>query len=271
MLAIVASGLIILFQANVSKLIPLYAIGVFLSFTLSQSGMARRWWRIGRLKVGEEIKDPGSTLRYEKGWRTKLLINGVGGVMTAVVMLVFAVTKFRDGAWIIVLLVPTLVFIFFRIHRHYRMLARRLSLDDYQPDLPPRHHRVIIPVGGVHQATLQALRYARLLGPDVTAVHVSIDAQETEKVQRKWLLYGEGVRLEVLESPYRMLLEPLLAYIEEIYAVRQPGDKITIIVPEFVSQHWWTNLLHTQTATWLRLALLFKPEIVITDVPYLVD
>ncbi len=270
-LAVVAAALIIAFQANVSKLIPLYAIGVFLSFTLSQGGMARRWWRIGHLQAGEEIQDPGSTLRYEKGWQTKLLINGIGGGMTALVLLVFAVTKFRDGAWIIVLLVPALVFIFFRIHHHYRSLAQRLSLDGYQPELPPRRHRVIMPIGGVHQATLLALRYALLLGPDLTAVHVSIDTQEAEKVRRKWQMYGEGVRLEVLESPYRTLMEPLLAYIEEIYASRQPGDKITIIVPQFVSRHWWTNLLHTHTATWLRMALLFKPEIVITDVPYLVN
>lgn len=270
-LALIASLLIVVFRASVARLIPLYAIGVFLSFTLSQSGMARRWWRVGHLRGGEERVDRGSTLRYEQGWQTKLGVNALGAVTTALVMCIFAVTKFRDGAWIIVLLVPMLVFTFFGIHRHYQALARRLSLDDYQPELPPRHHRVIMPIGGVHQATLLALHYARLLGPDVTAVHVSTDAQETDKVRRKWQMYGEGVRLEVLESPYRTLIEPLLAYIEEIYTARQPGDKITIVVPQFVARHWWNNLLHTQTATWLRLALLFKREIVVTDVPYLVD
>ena len=270
-LGLIASLLIIGFQASVNKLIPLYAIGVFLSFTLSQSGMARRWWRVGHLKEGEEIKDPGSTLRYEKGWQTKLVINGVGAVMTLIVMFVFATTKFHDGAWIIVLLVPVLVTIFFRIHHHYKTVAHRLSLDDYQPELPPRRHRVIMPIGGVHQGTLAALRYAQLLGSDVTAVYVSIDDQEADKVRHKWELYGDGVRLEVLESPYRELLEPLLAYINEIDATRQKGDKITVVVPEFVSRHWWTNLLHAQTATWLRLALLMRPEIVITDVPYLVE
>ena len=130
-LALISSALIILFKASVSALIPLYAIGVFLSFTLSQTGMARRWWRVGHLKAGEEIKDPGSTLRYERGWQTKLGINAVGAVCTFIVMIVFAVTKFRDGAWIIVLLVPVLVFIFFRIHHHYKRLARQLSLDDF--------------------------------------------------------------------------------------------------------------------------------------------
>ena len=239
-LGLIASLLIIVFQASVNRLIPLYAIGVFLSFTLSQSGMARRWWRVGHLKEGEEIKDPGSTLRYEKGWQTKLVINGVGAVMTLIVMFVFATTKFHDGAWIIVLLVPVLVFIFFQIHHHYKTVARRLSLDDYQPDLPPRRHRVIMPIGGVHQGTLAALRYAQLLGRDVTAVYVSIDDQEAEKVRHKWELWGDGVRLEVLESPYRELLEPLLAYINEIDATRAPGDKITVVVPEFVSRHWWS-------------------------------
>lgn len=270
-LGLIASLLIIAFGARVSSLIPLYAIGVFLSFTLSQSGMARRWHRVGRLKPGEEIVDPGSTLHPQKGWQTKLVINGAGAVVTLIVMFVFATTKFRDGAWIIVLLIPTLVFIFFRIHHHYKAVAHTLSLDDYQPELPPRRHRVIMPISGVHQGTLAALRYAELLGTDVTAVHVSMDAGETDKVRRKWELYGDGVRLEVLESPYRQLLEPLLAYINEIAATRQPGDKMTVVVPQFVSRHWWANLLHAQTATWLRLALLLRPDIVITDVPYLVE
>jgi amino acid transporter len=270
-LGLIASLLIVAFQASVSRLIPLYAIGVFLSFTLSQTGMAKRWWRVGHLKPDEEIRDPGSTLRYEKGWQSKLVINGVGAVMTLVVMVVFASTKFHDGAWIIVLLVPVMVFTFFQIHHHYKTVAHTLSLEDYQPELPPRRHRVIMPISGVHQGTLAALRYAELLGTDVTAVHVSMDEAEAEKVRHKWEQYGDGVRLEILESPYRMLLEPLLAYINEIDAVRQPGDKITVVVPQFVSRHWWGNLLHAQTATWLRLALLTRPEIVITDVPYLVE
>ena len=143
-LALIASLLIILFQASVTALIPLYAIGVFLSFTLSQTGMARRWWRVGHLKAGEEIKDPGSTLRYERGWQTKLGINAVGAVCTFIVMIVFAVTKFRDGAWVIVVLVPALVFIFFRIHHHYKRLAKQLSLDEYGAPARVGRHRVLI-------------------------------------------------------------------------------------------------------------------------------
>jgi amino acid transporter len=267
-LAAIAALLIVVFQASVTALIPLYAIGVFLSFTLSQAGMARRWWRVGHLKPGEEIKDPGSTLRYEQNWQVKLVINAVGSVSTAIVMFVFAITKFRDGAWIIVLLVPLLVWIFFRIHHHYKDLAAHLSLEQY--GLPPRttRHRVILPIAGVHRGSLAALSYARVLSDDVTAVYVSIDPIEAEKIKRKWDEWGEGVRLVVLDSPYRLLIEPLLAYIEQVIARRQPNETITIVVPQFVPKHWWDNLLHTQTAFFLRMALLFKPGIVITDVPY---
>jgi amino acid transporter len=267
-LAALASLLIIVFQASVTLLIPLYAIGVFLSFTLSQTGMARRWWKIGHLPHGVEVRERGSTLRHEGGWRLKLVINGLGAVSTFVVMVIFAYTKFAQGAWIILVLVPVLVTIFFSIHRHYKNLARNLSLEDYGPPPLVRRHRVLLPVSGVHRGTLAALRYARSLSDDVTAVHVALDATEAERVQEKWEIWGEGVRLVILESPYRLLLEPLLAFIQEIAAQRQPGETITIVVPQFVPNQWWSNLLHTQTALWLRMALMFRPGIVITDVPY---
>ncbi len=267
-LAGIASLLIILFKASVSALIPLYAIGVFMSFTLSQAGMAHRWWKIGHLAPGEEIKERGSTLRYEDGWKLKMVINGFGSVCTFIVMLVFAVTKFAGGAWIVILLTPTLVIIFFAIYQHYKDLAGHLSLDDY--GAPPRvsRHRVIVPISGVHRGSLSALRYARALSSDVTAVHVSVDPEEAEKIKRKWEKWGEGVRLVILDSPYRLLLEPLLEYIEEVADQRQANEVITIVVPQFVPHHWYHNLLHTQAALLLRLALLFKPGIVITDVPY---
>jgi amino acid transporter len=267
-LAAIACLLIIVFQASVTHLIPLYAIGVFLSFTLSQTGMARRWWKIGHLAPGVEVRERGSSLRYESGWRLKLVVNGIGAICTAVVMLVFATTKFREGAWIILVLVPILVTVFFSIHRHYKALARNLSLEDYGPPPQVRRHRVLLAVSGVHRGTLAALRYARSLSDDVTAVHVSIDDAEAERVREKWETWGDGVRLVMLDSPYRLLLEPLLAYIQEIAAQRQPGETITIVVPQFVPNSWWSNLLHTQTALWLRMALMYKPGIVITDVPY---
>jgi amino acid transporter len=264
----VACLLIIVFNASVTRLIPLYAIGVFLSFTLSQSGMARRWWKIGHMAPGEERTEPGSTLRYESGWQYKMVINGFGAVCTAVVMVVFAATKFHDGAWIVLLLTPTLVFIFFSIHHHYRDLAKHLSLENYDALPHISRHRVILAMSGVHRGTLAALNYARTLSDDVTAVHVSIDAADAAKIEEKWELWGDGVRLVILDSPYRLFLEPLLEYIQDVSAQRQPNEMITVVVPQFVPRVWWHNALHTQTALLLRLALLFRPGIVITDVPY---
>ena len=268
-LSIIASILIIIFKASVSSLIPLYAIGVFLSFTLSQTGMARRWWKIGHLKEGEEIVEPGSVLRYDPGWRFKMLINGFGGLCTAIVMVIFAVTKFREGAWVVLIIIPVLVKIFFTIHHHYKDLASHLTLDKFS-GLPARRtrHRVIMPVSGIHQGALEALRYAKLLSDDVTAVHVSIDPVETEKVQRKWKTWGEGTRLIVLDSPFRLFIEPLLKYLEEIIDNRQPNETITIVVPQFIPSKRWHHALHMRTADVLRQELLSKHGVVVTDVPY---
>ena len=270
-LAALAVLLIVVFQASVDSLIPLYAIGVFLSFTLSQAGMARRWLKIGRLAPGQEGVERGSTLRYEPGWRVKMGVNAFGAVCTAVVMLVFVVTKFLEGAWIVLLLMPILVLGFAAIHRHYQDLARHLSLEQFGSPPPARRQRVLIPISGVHRGTVSALRYAMSLSDDVTAVHVSINPEESEAVRRKWEIWGEGARLVILESPYRLFLEPLINYVEEILAQRQNNDTVTIVVPQFVAHRWWHNLLHTQTALFLRLALMFRPGIVITDVPYQVE
>ncbi|MDD3827246.1 MAG: APC family permease [Anaerolineae bacterium] len=271
-LALLASLLIVLFGASVTALLPLYAIGVFASFTLSQAGMARRWWKIGHLLPGQEVQERGSKLQYRPGWQQRMTINGFGAVCTAVVMLVFGVTKFREGAWIVVFLTPALVLAFFRIHRHYKTLAAQLSLDNYHPSARRRpRHVVIVPIGGVHQGTLVALQYAQALSEDVTAIHVSTDPDEVIKIQEKWETWGEGTRLVILDSPFRLFLEPLLGYLEMVSARRRPGDLITIVVPHFVPRRWWHNLLHTQTAVMLRLALLFKPGITVTDVPYHVD
>ena len=270
-LTIIAVLLIIVFKASVTGLIPLYAIGVFMSFTLSQAGMARRWWKIGRLKPGTQIIERGSTLEYERGWQSKMIINGFGAICTFIVMMVFAITKFVDGAWVVLILIPLLVVMFTSIHSHYRGIARRLSLENYAAMPRTARHRVILPISGVHRGTLAALRYATSLSDDVTAVNISMDPIETEKLKAKWDEWGEGIRLVILESPYRTLLEPLLEYIEEITSQRQPNEIITIVVPQFVPKRTIHNLLHTNTAFWLRAALLFKPGIVITDVPYQVD
>ena len=179
--------------------------------------------------------------------------------------------KFRDGAWIVILLLPLMVLLFFSIHRHYRNLAHDLSLEKYGEPPRSQRHRVIMPVSGIHRGTLEALDYARSISDDVTVVHISIDTTQTEELRKKWNLWGGGVRLLVIESPYRTFIEPFLEYIDRIYKQRQLNERFTIVVPQFVPEHWWHNLLHTHTAFWLRLVLLFKKGIVITEVPYQVD
>jgi hypothetical protein len=272
-LAGAASLLIIVFQASVTRLIPLYAIGVFLSFTIAQAGMARRWWRAGQLDPNEtppeNAHESRHILRYEKGWTLKMLSNGFGAFCTAIVMLVFAVTKFRDGAWIVLILTPVLISIFLWIRRHYAGVATRLSLENYG-EPPPYNirHRVIVPISSVHQGTLAALRYARMLSNDITAVHISLEPEDTEKVRRRWETWGRGTRLVIVDSPYRLFLEPLLNYIAEILASRQPNETITIVVPHFVPSKKVQNFLHMQTAEMLRKELLSTPGVVITEVPY---
>jgi amino acid transporter len=271
LLSIVACGLIIVTQASVTRLIPLYAIGVFMSFTLSQSGMARRWWKVGHLQPGEEKVERGSTLTNDRSWLFKMIVNGIGATVTFIVMAVFAITKFKDGAWFVVILTPTLVLVFGSIHRHYSNLAKNLSLVHYSPPNRISHQKVVMPIGGVHQGTLAALRFAKTLSDDITVIHVSTDPVETKRLQEKWELWGDGYRLVVLDSPYRLFIEPLLSYIEELDANKLPNEIITVVVPQFVPKHFWSNWLHTRTADTLRRVLLFHKDIVIMEVPYQVD
>ncbi len=269
-LAFLSSGLIILFQASVTRLIPLYAIGVFLSFTLAQTGMALRWWKIGKSQTQTRSQDKQEeNLQYDPLWRLKMILNGFGAVCTGVVIIIFSITKFNDGAYVILILIPSLIWVLWLIHRHYKRLAAKLSLENFGI-IPPQtiRHRVIMPVSGVHQGTLSALRYARMLSDDVTAVHVTIEPEDAEKTRKKWETWGEGTRLVILDSPYRLLIEPLLKYISDISEQRQPGETITIVVPEFVSENKLTSALHTNTANILRDQLKLQHGIVITNVPY---
>jgi hypothetical protein len=270
-LAAIASLLIIYFDASVTRLIPLYAIGVFMSFTLSQTGMARRWWKSGHLQPGTDIKERGSTLVHDASWKYKMVVNSIGAVMTAVVAVIFAVTKFHDGAYVVIIIIPILVVIFLLIRRHYVSVAKALSLDKY--GAPPRNqrHRVIVLISGVHRGTLAALRYARNLTDDITAVHISIDPEEAARIEKKWETWGDGIRLVILDSPYRTFMEPLLEYIEELDDQRQPNEVITVVVPQFVSRQFWTGALHSRTAETLRKVLLNRSQVVITEVPYKVD
>jgi amino acid transporter len=270
-LALISIVLIILFDASVNALIPLYAIGVFVSFTFSQFGMAYRWWKCGHLAPGMEIKEKSSVLHPDRFWLIKMIANGVGAICTGVVTIIFGITKFPDGAWIIVLLIPLLVVWFSAIHRHYDKIASQLSLKSYHSFPGIQRQRVLVLISGVHAGSIEGLHYAQSISDDVTAIYVCLDPEETESIQAKWNMWGEGVRLVILDSPYRMLTEPIMDYIKSLCKMRKPGEVITVVVPQFIPRKWWHNYLHSQTAFLLRMGLMLQPGVVVVEVPYLVD
>ena len=244
-----AALLLVIFGGSTHALIPLYAVGVFLSFTLSQASMVRRW-----------------LVRREPGWRWRWWVNAVGAVTTGAVVLVITATKFTHGAWVVVLLIPLLVAMFIAIHRHYADVAGQLSLDGYGGP-PPMEHTVLVLVGDIHRGVIHALQYARTLAPSVKGVYVELDPDKTRRLEEKWIKWGMGAPLVVLSSPYRSLLQPFLDYLNHLLAL---GDNhmVTIVIPEFVPKHWWQHLLHNQTALLIKGALLFRKNVVVTDVPY---
>ena len=250
-LGIMASALIIFFGGNTHALLPLYAIGVFISFTLSQTGMVRHWLK---------LRTPG--------WQRNVIINGVGGASTFVVLCVITVTRFSRGGWIVLVLIPIFVSVFRAIKRHFDELADQLSLDEFGAPLRIRRHRVIVPVAGVHRGVIHALEYARSISDDVTGVYVEVDPSQTEKVRQKWAQWSDGVRLEVLPSPYRSIISPLMDYVDRIDDASRHDEKLTIVLPQFMPAKWWHNLVHNQTAMLVRLAFLFRRDTIVTDVPY---
>ncbi len=241
--------LIVVFRGDTHALIPLYAVGVFTAFTLSQAGMVRHW-----------------LAKKERGWIKGIVINGIGTVTTAVVLLIIAVEKFTHGAWIVLIAIPGLVYLTTRIHAHYLSVADQLTvcLDKAGTF---KHHAVIIPISGIQMAVLNAIKYGKALSDDVAAVYVCLDPVETEKVKAKWDQHCMGVPLVILESPYRSIIEPLLDYLEEVRG-EYPDGVITVVLPEFVPSRWWHHLLHNQTALLIKGILLFKKGVVSTSVPY---
>ena len=296
LLAIFSAVLVVAFGGETSRLIPLYAVGVFLSFTLSQSGMVVHWWREGRslkaerpaanstgdAKVGDPDKPnvpelaesrtakPSAKItapRQDSHWRKSLVINGIGAIATFVVLTVFIFTKFVHGAWVVVLLVPLLVLMFLKIHRHYVEVAQQLSTEGLDK-LRPLEHQVIVPISGIHRGVIAALEYAKSIAPHhVTAVYVNLDDDVTHKLREKWQQWGSGVNLIVVASPYRSLVRPLLNYVDRVKR-SSPNAVITIVLPEFVPAKWWQNLLHNQNTLFLKGALLFRRGLVVTNVPY---
>jgi amino acid transporter len=248
-LAGLAAALIIVFGGDTHALIPLYAVGVFISFTLSQAGMVRHW-----------LTDGGA------GWRWRLGVNGVGALVTGAVTVVIAVTKFTHGAWIVVLLIPLLVLGFRAIYRHYDTVAHELSLVHLVEE-PPVNNTVLVLVGDLHMGVVKALRYAQSLSPSPKAVYVELDPSVTARLEERWSKGGCGVPMVVLASPYRSMLRPLLDYIGRIRE-RDANSVVTIVIPEFVPRRWWQHLLHNQTALLVKGALLFRRGVVVVDVPF---
>jgi hypothetical protein len=201
------------------------------------------------------------------GWHWRAALNGIGTAATLVVLGVIVLTRFTHGGWIVIVLIPLIVAGFLKIHKHYLMTAGQLSLEDYGAPPRIRRHRVVVPIAGVHRGVLEALNYARTLSNDVTAVYVETDAAETAKLRAKWERWGDGMRLEVLKSDYRSIVEPLITYLDRIDAC-QKDDVITVVMPQFLASRWWHNILHNQTALLVRLALVFRRGMVVTDVPY---
>jgi amino acid transporter len=250
-LAISAMLLIWTFHGDTSALIPLYAIGVFVCFTLSQAGMVMHWWR---------IRDPG--------WKARATLNGIGAAATALVSVVQVVTKFTHGAWIVVLVIPLIIVVLRRIHQHYERFNREVAYNGQAP-LMFLHHTVLVPVNGITKPAAGALVYATTISEDVRAIYVEVDPDTSAELQRRWDEWDIGVELVVLPSPYRSVLRPLVDYVNGLIE-RGEGDLVTLVVPEIVPRSWLGHLLHNKTALFIRTAFLFRPNVVVTAVPYLI-
>ncbi|MBI4199796.1 MAG: APC family permease [Chloroflexi bacterium] len=250
LLAALSVALIVVFRGTTHLLIPLYAVGVFVGFALTQAGMVVHWWK-----------------SRERGWLGALLANGLGAAVTGTVLVVIGVTRFTGGAYIVAIVMALLLGLFTTIRGHYRAVAEALSLE--QRPVFPRIARsvVVVPIGGVHRAVLPAIEYARAIGTTVRVVHVAAEEEAARVVEARWNRLGIGIPLTILPSPYRAVVQPLVDYIRDV--VRQhPEEYVTVVIPEFVPKRWWQHLLHNQTATLLKIALLYERRVIVVDVPY---
>ncbi|HVC32664.1 MAG TPA: APC family permease [Chloroflexota bacterium] len=249
-LAVLAIALLVAFHGSVDALIGLYAIGVFVSFTLSQSGMVRHWLR---------LRGPN--------WRRSIVVNATGAVLTAIVALVIAITKFHEGAWMVLILIPLIVATCLLIHGHYHVVATQVS-PETPVDPADIRLRVIVPIGSLNLPAQQALAFALAVSPTVTGIHVTDDLAAAQTLQKHWeeKIDGHG-QLVIIESPYRSLVGPLLAYLDSVRD-QNPNDTVMVVLPEFVPSRWWEHLLHNKTALFLKAALLFRPGVIVANVPY---
>jgi amino acid transporter len=254
-LSILAACLIVGFGGSVTNLIPLYTVGVFVAFTLSQTGMIRHWWRLRS---------------SERGWRRRAAFNLVGAIATAIVAVVVGAAKFTLGAWMVLILIPVLIAGMWAIQRHYRSVGDALTVDRGPVRLALPTPRVVVPVSRIDRATLTALAFARAISPDAIAVHISDGPAEAEEMRRRWDELGEQMELAIVESPYRVLVGPLLAYVDALER-QDPARPVTVVLSEFVPRRSWEYLLHNQTALRLKLRLFFRRNTVVIDVPYHLD
>ena len=256
-LALLAVVLLIAFKGDTTRLINLYAVGVFMSFTLSQGGMVLHWWRLRR---------------EHRGWQRSLVINGLGAVTTLIVALVIATTKFLEGAWIVVVLIPLLVLMFLAIRTHYERFERERTTNIPAKPMDIKH-LFIVPIANLSGVAIQSLSYARSVAKRVVAVHIAFDEEGAKAMQTAWkrwrsnIAEDEKIELVIIQSPYRSLTSPLLHYIDTVHEL-YPDYTLTVLLPEFVVAHWWEQPLHNQTALRLKAALLFRPGIVVTSIPH---
>ncbi|MGZ8475875.1 MAG: APC family permease [Candidatus Limnocylindria bacterium] len=246
-----AALLLVVFGASVTALIPLYTLGVFLAFTLSQTGMVVRWWR-----------------RREAGWRRGMVINGIGAVTTGVIALIVVESKFLSGAWMVVIAIPLLVLLMLAIRRHYRVVEESLRVRSPIGTAVAAHPpMVVVPIARLDEPARQAIAFANSLSPEATAVHVTNDVDEADALRAQWPEWSGGAELVIIESPYRALIGPLVAYLDVLQR-HDPTRPVLVVLNEFVPRHWWENLLHNQTALRLKLRLFSRPNTIVADVPY---
>lgn len=276
-LAVLSSVIVVLFRADEFAMLPLYALGVMISFTLSQSGMVHLMHRIGRLKPGESVDTDATTIHHEKGWQWKMVLNGFGATVTFIVLLILIATKFMDGAWIIVLTIPLIIMGFNAISKHYEHVASTLStrtVDQQSASIVDIADIVIVPVGDIHKGTLTALQYAKKISNNVKAVCIVTSEDMQERIDRRWNRFGEitnDVELLCIEYDYRDITERLIQYIEHVSENEYPKQFTTVLIPQFVSKTLFENFMHNQTAQLIRSRLQQKEQIVMIDVPYHIE
>ncbi|MCF6278238.1 MAG: APC family permease [Anaerolineales bacterium] len=271
-LAAVSSLVVIIFKADEFAMLPLYAIGVMLSFTISQSGMVGLMSKVAKLKPGESMDTSETHLHHEHGWQWKRILNALGATTTAIVFLILVVTKFTEGAWIIVIVIPLIITMFYSIHRHYTNVSGNLSTRSLEDkEISSVADVVILPIGDIHRGTLRALQYAKLLSKDVRAVYISTDASLKERFLRRWKKFPsltQDVKLVGIDYDYRDVLTPLIEYIEHVNNEEFPDQTITVIIPEILTNSLPSSVLHNKTAMLLRGRLRQYLDIIIIEIPF---